>query len=91
MVWSNSHHLPVTVSMSSLMPLMPAPTSHVCPLPEDDLYSPLELEDERPSSVVLLHIAYEGVSQLDRAEDFRLLSPEEESLRDFLVDQIVAL
>jgi hypothetical protein len=78
------------VSESSLTPPMLAPTSPVCPFLEDDLCSPPELEDERPSSVVLLHIVYEVASQLDKAEDFRLLPPEEESLRDFLVDQITS-
>jgi hypothetical protein len=70
---------------------MLAPTSHDYPLLEDDLCSPRELEDEHPSPVVLLHIANEVVSQLVRAEDFRLLSPKKESLRDFLVDKITSL
>jgi hypothetical protein len=39
----------------------------------------------------LLHIAYEVVSQLDNAEDFRHLSLEELSLQDFLVQQIHSL
>jgi hypothetical protein len=69
---------------------MLAPTSPDCPLFEDDLCSPLELEDERPYPEILLHIPYEVVSQLYKAEEFRLLSSEEESLRDFLVDQITS-
>jgi hypothetical protein len=56
------------------------------PLFEDELCSLPELEDEHPSSEVLLYISYEVVSQLDGAEDYRLLSPEEQSLRYFLKD-----
>jgi hypothetical protein len=44
-----------------------------------------------PPPVVLLHIAYEVISRLDRAEDFRLLEPEEQSLRDFIENQIASL
>jgi hypothetical protein len=73
------------------MPPMLAPTSSDYPLFEDDLCSPPKMEDERTSPEVLLHIAYEVVSQLDKPEEFRLLLPEEESLRDFLVDQIRSL
>jgi hypothetical protein len=68
-----------------------APTSLDYQSFEDDPCSSPELEYEHPSLVVLLHSAYEVVSQLDRAEEFRLPSSEEDSLRDFLVDQIKSL
>jgi hypothetical protein len=58
---------------------------------EDLLCSPPDLDDENLSPDVLLHIAYEVVSQLDRAEDFQLLSPDEHDLRDFVEDQIMSL
>jgi hypothetical protein len=69
---------------------------------EDDECSLLDEEDEDLALVgmgdeedlapeVLLHVAYEVVSQLDRAEVFRLLSIKELSLRDFLVEQICSL
>jgi hypothetical protein len=38
-----------------------------------------------------LHITFEVVSQLDKVKDFRSLSPEELSLRDFLNEQIRSL
>jgi hypothetical protein len=53
---------------------------------EDEVCLPPEEEDECLTPIVLLHIAYEMVSQLDNAEDFRQLSLEELSLRDFLVE-----
>jgi hypothetical protein len=58
---------------------------------EDDDCSLLEEEDEDLASEVLLHVAYEVVSQLDMAEDFRSLSLEEQSLCGFLVEQIHSL
>jgi hypothetical protein len=39
----------------------------------------------------LLHVAYEVVSQLDRAKEFMSLSLQEQSLRDFLIEQICFL
>jgi hypothetical protein len=51
----------------------------------------LTLEDEYLSSEVRLHIAFEMFSQLGNAEVSRWLSPEEVSLRDFLVEQIRSL
>jgi hypothetical protein len=48
-----------------------------CPSFEDEFYFALELEDECPAPEVLLHITYEAVSQLDRAEESRLLSLDE--------------
>jgi hypothetical protein len=60
-------------------------------LSKDEFSALPELEDERLSPEVLLHIAYEVVSQLDRAEEFRTLSPDKEDLHDFLEDQIVSL
>jgi hypothetical protein len=47
---------------------------------EDEVCLLLEVEDECLTHEVLLHIAYEVVSQLDNAEDFRQLSLEEHSL-----------
>jgi hypothetical protein len=58
---------------------------------EDELCSLPDLGDVRLSSEVLLHIAYEVVSQLDRADEFRLLSHDKLELRDFLEDQIASL
>jgi hypothetical protein len=49
-----------------------------------------EVEDECLTPEVLLHVAYEVVSQLDKAEESMLLSLEEHSLPDFLVEQISA-
>jgi hypothetical protein len=46
------------------------------------------VEDDYLSPDMRLHIVFEVVSQLDKAEDFKWLSPEEVSLRDFLVEQI---
>jgi hypothetical protein len=53
---------------------------------KDLLCSPLDLDDEHLSPDVLLHISYEVVSQLDRVEDFRSLSPDKQDLYDFLED-----
>jgi hypothetical protein len=47
---------------------------------EDEVYPPSEVEDECLTPEVLLHIAYEVVSQLDQAEEFRLLLLEKCSL-----------
>jgi hypothetical protein len=58
---------------------------------EVDDYSLPEEEDADLSPEVLLHVAYEVVSQLDRAKEFRSLSLEEQSLRDFLGEQIHSL
>jgi hypothetical protein len=40
---------------------------------------------------VWLHIAFEVISQLDKANESRWLSPEEVSIRDFLVEQTRSL
>jgi hypothetical protein len=77
-----------SLTSSKLKPALPSVNHH---LSEDEFSSLLELEDEHLSPEVLLHIAYEVVSQLDRAEEFCPLSPDEEDLRDFLKDQIVSL
>jgi hypothetical protein len=45
------------------------------------------MDDECLVPEVLLHIAFTVISQLSKSEEYRLLSPEELSLRDFLVDQ----
>jgi hypothetical protein len=58
---------------------------------EDEVFLPPQEEDECVTLDVLLHIAYEVVSQLDDAADFWQLSFEELSLRDFLVEQIDSL
>jgi hypothetical protein len=59
---------------------------------EDEACLPPQEEDEYLTPKVLLHIAYEVVSQLDNDEDFRQLSLEELSLiHDFLVAQIHSL
>jgi hypothetical protein len=49
------------------------------------------VEDEYLLPEVRLHIAFEVVSQLDKAEDARWLSPKELSFCDFLVEQISSL
>jgi hypothetical protein len=49
------------------------------------------VHDECLTLEVLLHIAFEVISQLDKAEESRWLSPEEFSLCDFLVQQIRSL
>jgi hypothetical protein len=61
------------------------------PMLEDEVCLPPEEEDECLAPEVLLHIAYEVVSQLEKVEEFRQLSLEELSLRDFLVEQIHTL
>jgi hypothetical protein len=48
-------------------------------------------EDEYLSLEVWLHIAFEVIFQLDKAEDFRWLSLEDLCLCDFLVEQIRSL
>jgi hypothetical protein len=60
---------------------------------EDEDLAPVGMGDEEDLAApeVSLHVAYEVVSQLDRAEVFRLLSIKELSLRDFLVEQICSL
>jgi hypothetical protein len=45
------------------------------------------MDDECLVPEVLLHIAFTVISQLSKSEEYRLLSPKELSLRDFLVDQ----
>jgi hypothetical protein len=58
---------------------------------EDEVCPPPEVEDKCLTPEVLLRIAYEVVSQLDQAEEFRLLPLKECSLRDFLEEKISAL
>jgi hypothetical protein len=58
---------------------------------EDEVCLSPKVDAECLTPEVLLHIAYEVVSQLDKAGEFRLLSLDELSLRDFLVKQINAL
>jgi hypothetical protein len=60
-------------------------SSHV-PLPPQP-----EVGDECLTPQLLLHIAFEVISQLDKGEDSRWLQPEELSLWDFLVEQIQSL
>jgi hypothetical protein len=50
-----------------------------------------EVEEDDLATEVLLHVAFEVVSQLDRAKEFRLLSLKEQSLRGFLGEQIRSL
>jgi hypothetical protein len=49
------------------------------------------VEDKCLTPEVLLHIANEVVSQLDRAKESKWLSPEEHSLHDFLVEHVGSL
>jgi hypothetical protein len=58
---------------------------------EDEVCLPPQEEDECLTPAVLLHIAYEVVSQLDNAADFRQLLLEKLSLRDFLVELMDSL
>jgi hypothetical protein len=58
---------------------------------EGEVCSPPEVEDDCLSPEVLLHIAYEVVSQLGRAEEFKQLLPEGLSLHNFLREQICTL
>jgi hypothetical protein len=60
-------------------------TSHVPPWPPSSFYSQHEVEDEYLSLEVRLHIAFDVVSQLGKAKYSMSLSPEELSLRNFLV------
>jgi hypothetical protein len=50
-----------------------------------------EVDDECLTPEVLLHLAFEVISQLDKAEDSRWLSPEELSLQDFPTEHIRSL
>jgi hypothetical protein len=52
---------------------------------EDEALAPVG-DDEDLALEVLLHVAFEVISQLDRAEVFRSLSIKELSLCDFLVE-----
>jgi hypothetical protein len=61
-------------------------TSAHAPLPPQP-----EVEDECLKPEVLLHITFEVIFQLDKATEARWLSPEEISLRDFLVEQYRSL
>jgi hypothetical protein len=45
------------------------------------------MDDECLTLEVLMHIAFEVISQLSKAEESRWLSPKELSLHDFLVEQ----
>jgi hypothetical protein len=58
---------------------------------EGEVCFPPEVEDDCLSPEVLLHIAYEVVSQLGRAEEFKQLLPEGLSLHNFLREQICTL
>jgi hypothetical protein len=71
------------------MPQFPSPV--VLPRSPSSSDSQPEVEDEYLSSEMRLYVAFEVVSHLDKAEDFRSLSPEELSLRDFLNEQIRSL
>jgi hypothetical protein len=82
---SPSSSLPPEAALVGLVEQTPLAIS------DDELCSPSDLDDDRLSSEVLLHIAYEVVSQLDRAEDFWLLSPDKQDLCDFLEDHITSL
>jgi hypothetical protein len=82
---SPSSSLPPAAALVGLVEQTPLAIS------DDELCSPSDLDDDRLSSEVLLHIAYEVVSQLDRAEDFWLLSPDKQDLCDFLEDHITSL
>jgi hypothetical protein len=67
----------ISAPLSRTSPVPPRPPSSFCSQPE--------VEDEYLSLEVRLHIAFNVVSQLDKAEDSMSLSPEELSLRNFLV------
>jgi hypothetical protein len=58
---------PPIAAMAGLVDQAPLAISDV------ELCSPLELDDEHLSPEVLMHIAYEVVSHLGRAEEFHLL------------------
>jgi hypothetical protein len=49
------------------------------------------MDEECLTPEVQLHIVFKVISQLGKAEESRCLSPEELSLRDFLVEQIRSL
>jgi hypothetical protein len=65
-------HAPLLSQVSIALTQVPLPSQPV-------------VEDECLTPEILLHIAFEVTSQLDKAEESRWLSPEEFSLRDFLV------
>jgi hypothetical protein len=62
-----------------------------CSPSPSSIHSEPEVEDDYLTSKDRLHIALEVVVQLDNAEDFRWLSPEELSLYEFLVEQTKSL
>jgi hypothetical protein len=57
----------------------------------EDAYLELSEEDSLPTSEIWLHIAINVVSRLNVMEEFRSLSAEELSLREFLLDQLLLL
>jgi hypothetical protein len=63
-------------SLTSPKPTSPSVNRHLF---EDEFHAPPKVEGERLSREVLLHIAYEVVSQQDMAEEFRLFSQREPS------------
>jgi hypothetical protein len=67
------------------------PVHYQLPRSPSSICSQPVVEDEYLLPEVRLHIAFEVVSQLDKAEDARWLSPKELSFCDFLVEQIWSL
>jgi hypothetical protein len=61
----------------------PASIEDVCPEPS--------AEDSLPTSEIRLHITINIISRLNAEEEFRSLSVEEISLREFLLNQILFL
>jgi hypothetical protein len=67
------------------------PLSSVLEPSPSSILSQSKAEDDCLTPEVRLHIALEVVAQLYKTEDFMWLSPEELSLREFLVRQISSL
>jgi hypothetical protein len=57
----------------------------------EDAYPEPSEEDSLPTLEIRLHISINIVSHLNAVEEFRLLSGEELSLREFLLDKILLL
>jgi hypothetical protein len=100
MTWSHPTGLDSEAGQSPLPPNLSAtavglsfPEESVVSLTmiEDEVCLPPQEEDECLTPAVLLHIAYEVVSQLDNAADFRQLLLEKLSFRDFLVELMDSL
>jgi hypothetical protein len=69
--------------------MLPSPTASIPS--SEDVFHELSTEDNLPSPEIHPHIAINVVSHLNAVEEARSLSIEEQSLCEFLLDQILFL